>query len=96
MEELVFGVGSDAWEGAALSPSGFGLAIRFPSPMIQTPSKPNSSQFFAPKLTDLGDPALSDRFAQHPPDLGTVFALLLFIGNCYLVDFSSFQIFSNY
>ena len=83
LQEFIFGVCSEAWEGTALGTEWVWYSDQVSFPPFKPPSKPNSSQFFAPKLTDPGDPLLSDRFALHPLDLKLNFFLLLFIKNYY-------------
>lgn len=93
LQEFIFGVCSEAWEGTALGTEWVWSSDQVSFPPFKPPSKPNSSQFFAPKLTDLGDPVLSDRFPLHPLDLKLHFVLLLFIKNDYFYRFffSSYQ-----
>lgn len=83
LQEFIFGVCSEAWEGTALGTEWVRSSDQVSFPPFKPPSKTNSSQFFAPKLTDPGDPVLSDRFALHPLDLKLNFVLLLFIKNYY-------------
>lgn len=76
MEDFILGVRLEAWEGAALKAEWVWSSDQISFPPVtplKTPSKPNSSQFFAPKLTDPGDPVLSDRFVLHSPDSVTLF-----------------------
>ena len=88
--KFIFGVCSEAWEGTALGTEWVWSSDQVSFPPFKPPSKPNSSQFFAPKLTDLGDPVLSDRFPLHPLDLKLHFVLLLFIKNDYCYRFFFF------
>lgn len=90
LQEFIFGVYSEAWEGTALGTEWVRSSDQVSFPPFKPPSKPNSSQFFAPKLTDPGDPVLSDRFALHPLDLKLNFVLLLFIKNYYFYRFFFF------
>lgn len=95
LEEFIFGVCLEAWEGATLNVEWVWSSDQVSSPLIQTPPKPNSSQFFAPKLTDLGDSVLSDKFALQL-DLVTLLCSVsfhlkkksLFLSFCFLPEFS--------
>lgn len=78
LEEFIFGVCLEVWEGSTLRVEWVWSSDQVSSPLIQTPPKPNSSQFFAPKLTDLGDSVLSDRFALHLFELVTLFCCVSF------------------